>query len=82
MLPKNNGITMTVSYKETVTVYHNSVWFIKKSITNTITLINLRLQYLITYRSKEMMFIVHRYSNNNHSVQNAQDQAVLILPKR
>ena len=47
----SNGGTITVSHKVTVTVYDNSVWFIKKSITVIIDINNLRLQYPVTYRS-------------------------------
>ena len=59
---KSNCGTMTVSHKATVTGYHNSVWFSEKAITNIIALINLRTQYPVTYRSNEMLFIVHQES--------------------
>ena len=51
---------MTVSHQATVNGYHNSVWFSENSIANIIALRNLCLQYLVTYMSDEMMFIVHR----------------------
>ena len=51
---------MTVSHQATVNGYHNSVWFSENAIANIIELSNLRLQYLVTYRSDDMMFIVHK----------------------
>ena len=42
-LNSNNG-TMMVSQKATVTGYHKSVWFNKKTSTNIIALRNPRLQ--------------------------------------
>ena len=57
---KSNIGTMMVSQKAKVTGYHNSVQFSKKIITNIILLINIILQYLVTYRIGYMMFIVHR----------------------
>ena len=49
--------------------YHRSVWFSEDSITNIIALRNLRLQYLVTYRSNEMMFIVHIESKGKPNMQ-------------
>ena len=66
---KSNGGAMTVSHKSTVTVYHNSVWFSKKVITEIIALKNLRLQYLVTYISNEMLFIAHQDSNIKPNIQ-------------
>ena len=57
---KSNGATMKVSHKEIVTGYHNNVQFSKKNITTIIELRNIILQYLVTYISDEMMFIVHQ----------------------
>ena len=51
---------MTVSHQATVNGYHNSVWFSENFITNNIVLSNLHIQYLVTYSSYEMMFIIHR----------------------
>ena len=58
-LNSNSG-TMTVSHQSTVNGYHNIVWFIKNSINNIISLINLCLNYLVTYRSDDMIFIAHK----------------------
>ena len=66
---KSNSGAMTVSHKSTVTVYHNSVWFSKKVITEIIALKNLRLQYLVTYISNEMLFIAHQDSNIKPNIQ-------------
>ena len=66
---KSNISTMTVSHKATVTIYHNSVCFSEESIMKIIALINLRLQYLVTSRSNEMMFIVYRESKCNPNMQ-------------
>ena len=60
---------MKVSHEATVNSYHNSVCFSKNSIKNIIALINIRLQYLITYRSDEMMLIVHRKSEGKPNIQ-------------
>ena len=57
---KRNCGTMTVSHQATVNGYHNSVWFSENLTTNIIVISNLRLRYLVTYRSDEMMFTVHR----------------------
>ena len=57
---KSNGGKMIVSRQATLNGYHNSVWFSENIITNIISLRNLRLQYLVTYRINEIMFIVHR----------------------
>ena len=53
---------MKVSHQAAANGYHNSVWFSENAITNIVAPINLRLQYLVTYRSDEMMFIVQRES--------------------
>ena len=50
-------------------VYHDSVWFSENSITNIIALSNLRLRYLITYRSNKVMLIVRRESGDKLNVQ-------------
>ena len=69
MRPKSNNYTITVSHQATVNGYHNSVWFSENSITNIIALSNLRLQYLITYRSNKVMLIVRRESGDKLNVQ-------------
>ena len=51
---------ITVSHQATMNVYHNSVWFSKNTITNIKLLRNLDLQYLLTHRSNDMMFIICR----------------------
>ena len=56
---KSNGGTMIVSHQATVNQYQNSVCFSKNNITNIVSLSNLRLKYLITYRSNMMVFILH-----------------------
>ena len=65
---KINGSAMAVSHKASVNVYHNSVGFSEKFISNNITLSNLRLQYLFTFRSNEIMFIVHQESNGKLNI--------------
>ena len=57
---KSNGGTMEVSHQAAVNGYHSSVWFSENSITNIIALSNLRLKYLVIYRSNEMVLIIHR----------------------
>ena len=56
---KSNGRTMPVYHKARVNGYQISVWFSENAITNIVALRNLRLQYLVTYRSNKMVFIVH-----------------------
>ena len=60
---------MTVYHQKTVNGYHNSVWFSENFITNIIYLSNLRLQYLVTYRSNEMILIFHRESEVKPNMQ-------------
>ena len=60
---------MKVSHQATVNGYRNSVWFSENVITNIIALKNLRLKYLVTYRSDGMMFIVHRESEGKPNMQ-------------
>ena len=60
---------MAVSHQATANGYHNSVWFSENAITNIIVLRNLRLQYLVTYRSNDMMFIVHREYEGKPNIQ-------------
>ena len=60
---------MTLPHKVMVNGYHTSVWFSKNAITNIIVLSNLRLQYLVTNRSNEMMFIVHIESKGKPNMQ-------------
>ena len=66
---KINGGTMKVSHQATVNGYHNSVRFSENSITNIIALRNLLLQYLATYRSDKMMFVIHRESEGKVNTQ-------------
>jgi hypothetical protein len=44
--------------------YNKNIWFSIISITNIITLRNLIDQYRITYESDNLMFVVHRESEN------------------
>ena len=60
---------MTMYHQTMVNGYHNSVWFSENAITNIIALRNLCLHYLVTYRSNEMMFIVHRESEGKPNMQ-------------
>ena len=60
---------MIVSHQESANGCHSSVWFSENSIPNIIAMSDLRLQYLVTYRSDEMMFIVHRESEGNLNMQ-------------
>ena len=55
-----SGNTMKISHQATVNGYHDSVGFSENAITTIIAMSNLRLQYLVTYRGENMMFIVHR----------------------
>ena len=57
---KSNRGMMAVSHQAMVNGYHNSVWNSENNITNIIALRNLRLHYLVTYRSNEIIFILHR----------------------
>ena len=67
----------TPLHKATVTGYHNSVWFRKKPITNIIAFSNLRLQYLVTYRSNGRMFIVHLESKGKPNMKFQMDDIEL-----
>ena len=69
MRPNINGGTIKVSQRSMVNGYHNSVWFSENATANIIVLINLRLQYLVTCRSDDMMFIVHRESEIKPKIQ-------------
>ena len=60
---------MTMSRQETVNGYHNILWLSENSITNIIYLSNLSLQCLVTYRSDELVFIVHRESEGKPNMQ-------------
>ena len=51
---------MIASHKAKVPGYHRHMWFRKNAITNIFSLKNLGYQYLVTYRSDENFFIVHR----------------------
>ena len=66
---KSNVSTIIVSHQATMNSYHRSVWFSEDSITNIIALRNLRLQYLVTYRSNEIILIVHRESEGKPNMQ-------------
>ena len=66
---KSNGGTNKVYHQATVNGYHNSVWFSENAITFIIALRNLHLYYLVTYRSIEMMFIVHVYYEGKPNMQ-------------
>ena len=68
---------MMVSQEATVTSYHNIVCSRKRSITNIIVLVNLRLQYLITYRSNDIIFIVHQESKDKPNMQFQIDESKL-----
>ena len=60
---------MTVSHQATMNGYHKNVWFSGNDITNNIELSNLRLKSLVTYRSNEMMLIIHRDSEEKPIMQ-------------
>ena len=64
---RSNG-AMMVSHKANVPGYHRHVWLSEKSTTNIVFLKNLGYQYLVTYRSDETMFIVHRETHGNHNM--------------
>ena len=66
---KINVNTIRVSHQATMNGYHNSVPFSENVTTNIIALINLRLQYIFTYRINKMMFIVHRESVGKPNMQ-------------
>ena len=50
---------MKVPHQGAVNGYHKIVWLSENFISNIISLINMRINYLVTYRSVEMMSIVH-----------------------
>ena len=58
-----------VSHKSTLTGYYNIVWFSEGAITNIIVPSNIRIQYLVTYRRNEIMFIVHWDSTGDPNMQ-------------
>ena len=45
------------------------MWFIKNTITNIVSLKNLGEKYLVTYRSDEKIFIVHRETEGKQIMQ-------------
>ena len=51
---------MVVNHKAKMVGSHKNIWFIKRAITNIITLRNVIQQYRFTYDSEDKMFIVHR----------------------
>jgi hypothetical protein len=61
---KSNGGTMVVTQKPTMEGYNKTVWFSTRAITNIIALCNLIDQYLVTYDSDDLMFVVHRDSES------------------
>ena len=60
----SNGGPMAVSHKATLPGYHQSVRFHKKAIANINAMRNLITQYRVTYDSDDLMFVVHRESEN------------------
>ena len=67
-LRRNSG-TVMASHKAKVPGYHMHVWLIKNATTNIVSLKNLGDQYLVTYRSDEKMFIVHRETEVKQNMQ-------------
>ena len=65
---KSNCGTMKVSHEAMVNGYRNSVCFSENAITNIIELINLCLQYFVTYRSNDTMSIIHRESEGKPNI--------------
>jgi hypothetical protein len=66
---KRNGGIMVVSRRATMTGYNKSVWFSTRAITNIIALRNLIDQYRITYDSDNLIFVVHRESENKPNME-------------
>jgi hypothetical protein len=55
---------MVVSRRATMPGYKKTVWFSTRVTTNIIALRNLINQYRVTYDSDDLMFVVHRESEN------------------
>ena len=60
---------MKVTHKAKMPGYHKDVWFSKRAITNIIALSNLIEQYRVTYDSNDLMFVVHRESENKPNME-------------
>jgi hypothetical protein len=61
---KSNRGTMVVYPRANITGYNKTFWFSTRAITNNIALRNLIDQYRVTYDSDDVMFVVHRESEN------------------
>jgi hypothetical protein len=66
---KSNGGNLLVKSKAKVPGYRKSVWYSTKAITNIIALSNMREQYRVTYDSDDLMFVVHRESENKPNME-------------
>jgi hypothetical protein len=66
---QSNGGTMSVTHKARMPGYHAPVWYDKKAITNILSMHNVIKQYRVTYDSDELMFVVHRGSENKPSME-------------
>jgi hypothetical protein len=66
---KSNGGTMVVTRKAMMEGYNKTVWFSTRSIANIIALRNLIDQYLVTYDSDNVMFVVHRESESKPNIE-------------
>jgi hypothetical protein len=65
---KSNGGTMVISLRATIPGYNKTVWSSTRAITNNIALRNLIDQYSVTYDSKDLVFVVHRESENKPNI--------------
>jgi hypothetical protein len=66
---KSNGGTMVVTRKVEMPGYHKTVWFSKRAITNIIALRKLTQQYRVTNDSDDLIFVVHRESENKPNME-------------
>ena len=66
---RSNGGSMLVTHKAKMPGYHKNVWFSKKAIANIVALSNLIKQYRVTCDSDDLMFVVHRESENKPNVE-------------
>ena len=63
---RTNAGTMLVNHRATIPGYKKKVWFSTRAIADIVALTNLIQQYLITYDSNGLMFVVHREPDKPH----------------
>ena len=66
---RSNGGSMLVTHKAKMPGYNKNVWFSKKAIANIVALSNLIKQYRVTYDSNDLMFVVHRETDNKPNME-------------